>query len=244
MSTRQADQGNGSSAPRPDRELREALLVLAGLPDDSPALPGQLNTIVRLSAEVVDPVDFASMTVLAVEGHRTHASTDEVAEAVDLAQYAEDAGPCLLALHSGETVGVPDIGGAVVWPGFREVAWRYGVRASLSVPLFAGSGVPIAGLNLYARDAARMRLLIQRVQSCYHVGPTRVLPRMDAGSEQFLAGLAGALLSRDLVQRALGLLMERDTIGVGLAYRRLVEATDAGMPLTDTATVILRRHAT
>ncbi|SIM85321.1 GAF and ANTAR domain-containing protein [Micromonospora cremea] len=231
------------SSPQPDPELREALLVLAGLPDDSPALPGQLSTIVRLSAEVVDPVDFASITVFAVEGHRTHASSNEVAEAVDLAQYAEDAGPCLLALHSGETVGVPDIGGVVVWPGFRDVAWRYGVRASLSVPLFAGSGVLVAALNLYARDAAGMRLLIQRVQSCYLAGPTQVLPRMDAGSEQFLAGLADALLSRDLVQRALGLLMDRDNIALGSAYRRLVEATEAGAPVTGTANAILRQYA-
>ncbi|RLP86415.1 GAF and ANTAR domain-containing protein [Micromonospora sp. CV4] len=229
--------------PLPDHELREALLALAGLPDESPALPAQLSTIVRLSAEVVDPVDFASITVLAGERHHTHASSSEVAVAVDLAQYAEDAGPCLLALHSGETVGVPDVAGAVVWPGFRDVAWRNGVRASLSIPLFAGSGVPVAGLNLYSRDAAHMRLLIQRVQSCYHAGSTQVLPRMDAGSEQLLAGLAGALHSRDLVQRALGVLMERDDVPVGSAYRSLVEATEAGAPLTDTATALLRQYA-
>ncbi|MFV2116481.1 GAF and ANTAR domain-containing protein [Micromonospora sp. LOL_025] len=233
-------------SPRPDEsphDLAEALRVLAGLPDDAPVLPGHLSTIVRLSAQVVGPVDFASVTVLAPDGYRTPAASDETAMALDLAQYADGAGPCLTALHSGETVGVPDVAGAVVWPGFRNVAWRYGVRASLSVPLFAGGGDPVAALNLYARDAAGMRLLSRRVESCYHAEPSGVLPRMDAGSEQLLAGLAGALRSRDLIQRALGLLMDRDGIPAGSAYRQLVAATGPGHALTGTAAAILRQFA-
>ncbi|MCM0677947.1 GAF and ANTAR domain-containing protein [Micromonospora phytophila] len=227
---------------QPSHELTDALLTLAGLPDDSAALPDQLTTIVRLTVDLADPVDFASVTRLAGDGHRTHAASDEVAVAVDLAQYAEDAGPCLVALHSGRTVGVPDVTGAVVWPGFRDVAWRCGVRASLSISLFAGSGEPVAALNLYARDATAMRLLIQRVQACYDVGSTPVLPRMDPGSEQLLAGLTGALRDRDIIQRALGVLMDRDHIAAGPAYRRLLDATAAGASLTGTASAILRQH--
>ncbi|TNH24961.1 GAF and ANTAR domain-containing protein [Micromonospora orduensis] len=223
--------------------LTETLLALASLPDASPALPEHLSTIVRLSASVVGPVDFASVTVPAGRGHRTDASSSDVADAVDAAQYREEAGPCLLALHSGETVGVPDVAGAVVWPGFRDVAWRYGIRASLSIPLFAGSGAPVAGLNLYAREVVGMRLLIQRVQDCYEASPTSARPLMDAGSEQLLAGLAGALQTRDLVQRALGVLMDRDNVPVGTAYRRLVEEAGPGGSLTGTATAVLRQYA-
>ncbi|MGN9809518.1 GAF domain-containing protein [Micromonospora sp. BQ11] len=83
----------------------------------------------------------------------TRAASDRIAETVDLAQYAQDDGPCLTTLRTGEPVAVPDVAGAVVWPRFRDAAWQNGVRASLSVPLFAGSGETIAALNLYARDA-------------------------------------------------------------------------------------------
>ena len=214
------------------------------MPDDSPDLPGQLTAIVRLSGDLVEPVDFASVTMFTADGHRTHAASDDVAEAVDLAQYAQDAGPCLLALHSGETVGVPDMSHAVVWPRFRDVAWRYGVRASLSIPLFAGSGDPVAALNLYARDADGMRPLIRRVEVCYQDGSMDGWPRMDAGSEHLLAGLAGALRHRDLIQRALGLLMDREQIAAAPAYQRLVRATEPGVPLTATATALLDRHRT
>jgi hypothetical protein len=233
------------SSPRPDQprgKLTQALLDLAAMPDDSPDLPGQLTAIVRLSGALVEPVDFVAVTMFAADGHRTHAASDEVAEAVDLAQYAEDAGPCLQALQSGATVGVPDISQAVVWPGFRDVAWRYGVRASLSIPLFAGSGDPVAALNLYARDAAGMRPLIERVQACYQDGPTDGWPRLDVGSEHLVAGLTGALRERDLIQRALGLLMDREQIAAGLAYQRLVRATGPGVPLTATATALLDRQ--
>ncbi|MGC4879821.1 hypothetical protein ACLQ26_26575 [Micromonospora sp. DT43] len=238
------DQGDSPLSPTPEQSpeaLREALLALAGLPDESPALPAHLRTIVALSAAVVGPVDFASVTVSAAGGPRTEAASADAAEEIDLAQYAEDGGPCLAALRSATTVGVPDLAGVVVWPGFRDVAWRYGVRASLSIPLFAGSGAPIAGLNLYARDASAMRPLIQRVESCY-TGDSAATTRLDAGSEQLLAGLAEALRCRDLVQRALGVLMDRENVAVGPAYRRLVDATTSGTSLTGTASAILRQH--
>ncbi len=35
------------------------------------------------------------------------------------------------------------------WPGFRDTAYRLGLHTSLSIPLFAGRGEPIAALNLY-----------------------------------------------------------------------------------------------
>ena len=40
----------------------------------------------------------------------------------------------------------------MAWPGFRQAAARMGLHASLSVPLFAGSGATIAVLNLYGHD--------------------------------------------------------------------------------------------
>ncbi|MGC4807924.1 GAF and ANTAR domain-containing protein [Micromonospora sp. DT233] len=225
-------------------ELTAALLGLAELPDDSAALPGRLTTIVRLCPSLVGPVDFASVTVFAEDGRRTQAASGETAEAVDRAQYADDAGPCLAALETGSTVGVPDVAGAVVWPGFRDVAWSHGVRASLSIPLFAGSGNLVGALNLYARDADAMRPLIHRVESLYGEADESPapLPRLDAGSEQLLAGLAGALHRRDLIQRALGLLMDREQIPADRAYRRLVEANVPDTPLTETAAAVLRHH--
>jgi hypothetical protein len=65
-----------------------------------------------------------------------------LAVAVDEAQYAEQAGPCLEPLHTGVPAPVPDIAATMVWPGFRDQAVKIGLRASVSIPLYAGSGAP------------------------------------------------------------------------------------------------------
>jgi hypothetical protein len=46
---------------------------------------------------------------------------------------------------------VKNIDATMAWPGFREAAARMGLHASLSIPLFAGSGATIAALNLQPR---------------------------------------------------------------------------------------------
>ncbi len=232
-----------SSWPEPSSgDLAEDLVALAGLPDDSPSVPQLLTRIVRLTAVLLDPVDHVSVTVDGHGDHLTQAASDRIAEAVDLAQYAQDDGPCLAALRAGEPVAVPDVAQAVVWPRFRDVAWRSGVRASLSVPLFAGSGETVAALNLYARDAVAMRALIRHVEACYRPpGDPGSLPPVDRGSQQLVAGLGGALRARDLIQRAIGVLMGRDLLSPVGAYQQLVEATPPGSPLTATASAVLRQ---
>ncbi|MCO1595719.1 GAF and ANTAR domain-containing protein [Micromonospora sp. RHAY321] len=223
-------------------ELASGLVALAGLPDVSPAVPGLLARLVHLTAVLVDPVDYVSVTVARHGRHLTRAASDPAAEAVDLAQYAQDDGPCLTALRSGGPVAVPDIAQAFVWPRFRDVAWQAGVRASLSIPLFAGSGESVAALNLYARDAVAMGILIQHVDACYRSGgDTPSSPPLDAGSQQLVAGVDGALRTRDLIQRAIGVLMGREGLSAAAAYRHLVEETPPGAPLTATAVSIVRQ---
>ncbi|MEH0934667.1 GAF and ANTAR domain-containing protein [Micromonospora psammae] len=223
-------------------DLTNHLVALAGLPDESPSVPMLLARIVRSCAALVDPADHVSVTVARHGDHLTQAASDWTAEAADLAQYAQDDGPCLMALRSGEPVAVPDMAGALVWPRFRDVAWQNGVRASLSVPLFASSGATVAALNLYARDAVAMAALVRHVQACYQpAGDLPPLPSVDAGSRQLVAGLRGALHCQDLIQRALGVLIGQHGLSVVEAYQRLVESTPPGSPLTATASTVLRQ---
>ncbi|PWR05551.1 hypothetical protein DKT68_26575 [Micromonospora acroterricola] len=218
------------------------MVALAGLPDNSPSVPGLLTRLVRLTAVLVDPVDYVSVTVVRNGGYLTRDASDPAAEATDLAQYAQDDGPCLTALRSGEPVAVPDVADAVVWPGFRDVAWQVGVRASLSIPLFAGSGGTVAALNLYARDATAMRTLTEHVEACFRrTGDPSPPPPLDVGSQRLVLGVRGALRSRDLIQRALGVLMGGHNLSAVEAYRHLVEETPVGTPLTATAAGILRQ---
>jgi hypothetical protein len=97
---------------------------------------------------------------------------------------------------------------------------KLGLRASLSIPLFAGRGTPLAALNLYSRDADAMRSLTAAVQSVYDVGNTiaAVEDHLDAGGSELVAGLTGAFAVPPILQQALGVTMSLTGSGPDEAY--------------------------
>jgi hypothetical protein len=154
-------------SPQRHGPLAEALIALAERPDHASGVAERLAVIATLAADRISAADYASVTTLQGREYTTVAASSEIALAVDEAQYADRAGPCLQALDSGKPVGVPDIAATMDWPGFHEVAPALGLRASISVPLHNGRGTPIAVLNLYGRDDAAMEPLIIGMAKLY-----------------------------------------------------------------------------
>jgi len=118
--------------PRAPSPLTACLTALAGTPDDASWIASQLVTIAQLSADLIAPVAYASITAYRDDAVTTVATSSEIALAVDQAQYAEQAGPCLDALDTASPIAVPNIAATMRWPGFRDSAYRLGVSASLS----------------------------------------------------------------------------------------------------------------
>jgi hypothetical protein len=227
--------------------LAEALVVLAGTPDDMPSIDAQLRTIVQLAADRVAAADYASVTALRDDVYTTVATSSELADAVDRAQYAEQRGPCLQSLAEEAPVTVPDVTKTMNWPRFRQTAVDLGMHASVSVPLFAGSGTTIAVLNLYGRDAAAMAPLIAGVWAVYD--PDRPapadrddVPPPDPGGEELLAGFAEARAVRATIQLALSVIMDRAHISDRDAYLRLrLYAADTGVSLPAAASRVISK---
>jgi hypothetical protein len=218
--------------------LLERLTTLAGTPDDDRSIPGCLTSIAQLAADRIAPVSYASITGQRPEGYTTVAASSDLARAVDEVQYADSAGPCLDALDEGRLVGVSDISATMSWPGFRDTAMKLGLRASLSIPLFAGRGTPLAALNLYSHDAAAMRALTAAVRSVYDVGHkiAAVEDRLDAGGSELMAGLTGAFAVRAILQQALGVTMSLTGSGPDEAYAALrLRAAEDRIALTEAA---------
>jgi hypothetical protein len=221
-------------ARQPPAEVRgplaEALVTLAGTPDDAADIDLQLDTLVRLAAERIGAVDVASVTALRDHGYTTVAMSSGTGLEVDRAQYADQDGPCLRALTEDRPVTVPYIAATTGWPGFRRTAARMGLHSSVSLPLFSGSGQTIAVLNLYGRAAGAMAPLIAGVWALYD--PERPLPEdddslqpLDPAGEDLLAGFAEALTVHATIQLALGAIMAGTRSTAADAYRRL--CTDA-----------------
>jgi hypothetical protein len=159
---------------------------------------------------------------------------------VDEAQYADQAGPCLDALREGAPTAVPAIDALVHWPGFRETALRLGLRASLSIPLFAGRGVPIAALNLYGHDMGAMAPLSLAVVAAYETSAGSPADpessELDPESSQLVDGLTGAFAVRAKIQQALGVIMAQEHGNADFAYAVLrSRAATTGQTLTAAA---------
>lgn len=231
--------------PPPGR-LVDALRELAGTPDDGSHIDDLLITIVQLTADVVEAVSYASITANRAGAPTTVAASSQLASDVDLAQYADRAGPCLDALSDGKPVDVPDVAAVMAWPGFRDAAWRLGLRASLSIPLFAASGAPIAALNLYAHAPDAITALTRQVWALYDTGSDQYndrLPAVQDGSRQILDALAAAFDIRAVIQQALGVIMARHQVTADSAYIILrAKAAETGATLTATATAAVQEQ--
>ncbi|AGL18912.1 GAF domain-containing protein [Actinoplanes sp. N902-109] len=219
----------------PERPLREHLVMLAGTPDAAAAVTALLTTITGLAADRIDAISYASITRSHGGGYTTVAASSALAAAVDDAQYADGAGPCLDAATSGHVVGVPNIRATMVWPGFRDAATRIGLRASLSVPLFAARGVPVAALNLYGRRPESLSRLTAAVWAVFDPRTAAAHPddALDDGGAELVAGLTAAFAVRGLIQQALGVIMAADRCAAEAAYGSLCSraaTTSARMP--------------
>jgi hypothetical protein len=229
--------------------LAAALITLAGTPDHSSGLGFQLLTIARLTTDRVAAARYASVTALQGREYITVAVSHELIQAVDDAQYADGAGPCLEALGTGVPVGVPDVDTTVQWPGFHATAAEMGLEASVSVPLYAGRGDPIAALNVYSHDRVAMAPLIAGI-SAVHGHPSMQTAelsdadRLDAGGRELVSGYAEALAIRAAVRFAIELISVEVGCSSDDAYLSLcLQAREAGTDLAAAATKLINRNS-
>jgi hypothetical protein len=223
-------------------QLSDALVTLAGMPDDHSGVEDQLIRIAQLSAQNVAAVSYASVTARHEGAYTTVAASNDLANAVDQAQYVDQTGPCLDAIETAKPLGVPDIAATMRWPGFRDTAYRLGLRTSLSIPLFAGRGKPVAGLNLYGHDSITMTALTAAVWSTYDEAASDKLTNagLDPGGSELVDGLSAAFAIRASIQQAIGVIMATQHSTPDHAYATLrLRVADSGTSLPDTAHTVI-----
>lgn len=170
-----------------------------------------LNRIVEGATATVSGCDMASVTVRAGGAYRTEASTHPSATSADEAQYEAQEGPCLDAIDARVvyTPSFPD----PRWPRLAGRPAESGVRAAVSYQLCAPDpSEPLMGsLNAYAStprafdaEAREIGLILAA-----HGSVAIKAVRERAGLERLGGQLHEALLSRDVIGQAKGILMER-----------------------------------
>ena len=195
-----------------------------------------LAEIIAAAVAMVPGVDEGSVSV--VTGRRnigSQAPTGDLPVEVDALQEETQQGPCLDAAYEQLTVRVDDMASETRWPEFARRASQAGAASMLSLQLYV-EGDNLGALNLYSRrpgafddESEQIGLLFASHAAVAYAGVRKE------------AQLAKAVVSRDLIGQAKGILMERYKISPERAFLVLTRVSqNSNRKLNDIANELVR----
>lgn len=223
-------------------DLAEGLAELARLMLATPSVSGLLDDLAGLAAKVITPPGVCGITLEQEHLPITVASSGQVASQLDEVQYGMDEGPCLEALRTGQTVGVPDLAVERRWGAYPAHALAHGARSSMSFPL-AVNGSARGALNLYASTAHAFGADARRRATLFAAQASAVLTVTLRQAQQVnLSGqLREALATRAVIDQAIGILMAQDHCDHDTAFAILRSSSqNQNRKLRDVAAEIVR----
>jgi hypothetical protein len=187
--------------------------------------PGDLDhTLARITAaavEVLPGVHWASITVKHADGRlETAAPTADFLLGLDAAQYDLREGPCYDAAVDVAYVSSPNLAADEKFPRYGPLAVRAGVRAQAGIRLFETPSPSAQGaLNLYSREVGSFTDMGLVGQLFAH----QAAVALDYARE--IEDLQEALRTRQLIGRAVGIVMERYRLAEERAFAFLARVS-------------------
>ncbi len=192
--------------------LAMAFAEIAAKLYDAETFDDVLTRIAEAAVDTVTGAASASVTLRLAEGYRTAAATDPAAAAVDQEQYEVEEGPGLDAF-TVSVVSAPSFPDDR-WPKLGSRPLDHGVQSSLSYQLATpvrGSGSTEGSLNAYGTSPESFDASAREIGTI--LAAHAALAARAVGERGSLEGLgqqlAQALLTRDVIGQAKGILMER-----------------------------------
>lgn len=179
---------------------------------DDPA--AVLEAIVKAAVALVPGAEEGSISVVFGRRRvRSEAPTSDLPRLVDAVQEEVQQGPCLDAAYQQQTVRVTDMDTEQRWPLFAARAAELGAGSMLSLQLYVEGDNNLGALNLYAStpgaftdDSEQMGLLVATHAAIAYIGARKEKHAADA------------LINRDLIGQAKGILIERYHINGDRAF--------------------------
>ena len=154
------------------------------------------------------------------------AASDSVVRQVERLQDRVGTGACHEAFHTNQLIVMADLRKTDRWPPYTRRALELGLLSVIGVPLHAW-GRTIGVLNVY-RDTAG-EWTAEDVEACEILGAMGagyILNAAQLKTQNTLAeNLQAALQSRGIIERAKGMLMERDGVNADTAFKVLRQAS-------------------
>jgi GAF domain-containing protein len=179
-----------------------------------------LDHIVVTVVEMVPGAQDATITVAQErKTARSAAASSERARLFDVLQSETSQGPCLDALFDQETVRVDDLASEERWPQLSARVQELGARSMVCFQLFV-TGNTLGSLDLLATEPGAFSDESERVGLLFASHAAIAL----AGARE-LEDVRSALVNRDDIGQAKGILMERFKVTADQAFFLLVEAS-------------------
>jgi GAF domain-containing protein len=153
---------------------------------------------------------------------------------LDLYQQQAGEGPCIEAARRQIVIRIDDTRSDPRWPGFMAAAREHDVLSQVCIPLQADER-GLGTLSLYAGKPSAFTDVDERVTTMF--ATLAALALADAlRAEQMRA----AIVNRDLIGQAKGILMERHRITADAAFALLAEASQhQNVKLTEVAACLV-----
>lgn len=203
-------------------DLLTAVHKLSSLLEGDDSLGVTLNTIVELAVGTLPGCDSCGVTLRHDGKMLTAAASDEYTLEIDKIQYETDEGPCVEALRTGEFRQIEAISEETKWPDFCSGASVKGFGSNLSFPLKSDGWA--GALNVYATSERAFDARSIAIAEIYATQATIALrnAQIYAAARALAGQLDEALLSRDVIGQAKGILMERERTSDDQAFAMLV----------------------
>ena len=205
--------------------LRSDLIRSVAAATNTKVIDAALQMVTVLAAATVDGADGVSVT-LARGGHMvTAASSNDTVLRMDQHQYRTGEGPCLAAASQGHWFHVESLAEEQRWPDFVPLAIDEGIASVLSTPLLVAER-PLGALNIYSTSDHAFGLEQQELAALFATQAATILTDagVDLDNADFATRISKALLAREVIAHAQGVLMARHRVDRGEAAAKLHRA--------------------
>jgi GAF domain-containing protein len=226
------------------RDVDEAVAQIAGsvevlaraLHVRDAQLQPTLDAIVSAAAHTLNAGRDAGLILLERGRLVPQATSGQTPLYLDLQQQQAGEGPCIEAARQQAVIRIDDTRSDPRWPGFMAEARKHGVLSQLCIPLWVDERC-LGTLSLYTGDAAAFTDLDERITAMFATMAALAL------ADALRAGqMRAAVVNRDLIGQAKGILMERHRITADAAFallagasqRRNIKLTEVAADLVET----------
>ena len=216
-----------------DVDLQAGLSGVATIVAGGRGVVDVLHDVAQFAVQAIPGVDGAGVTMAESSTGtvqiRAWAVTADFVRQIDMVQYHHlNEGPCITSMQSRRPVVSGSLGSDDRWPHFGGRVARMGVHSALSMPLLIGDQV-IGAINTYAydRDAFPEHAVRLAMQFAGPAAASVCNARLLSDARERTERLQQALVSRTVIDQAIGIIRARTGVGAEEAFDRLTKMSQS-----------------